>query len=400
MRIAMLVNNLDVSGGYQKLVLRLGLELKRKNHEVCIYTVSVDRRACYPGMIRDLTVKAPKQKYTQIGRSPILLEKLAGPYRSTKKFRKLAKIVVTDFDALIIHDEHMLHTLSALKIPLGLKVVWMLNNEMPDGFEVLSSRHIDDGSAGGLVRKLKSALRYPAKWLEWRVVTRGLGKVSTVAVYDEHNRREVARRLRIPVVNVYAGADVREHLKTNHRRGSGELRVVSVGVMYPHRRYEDLIEAVALVRKRGIDVKVIIVGRRDLCPEYSRVITDLTRKLGCHKSVEFRDFVSDEELMEIYSEADVFCFVNDGKTWGIAVFEAVAARIPVIISSNIGAADLLLNDSSAWVVPPRSPKAIAAAIEDIEKHPEKALTVASGAAEVLPLVTWDSYTCRMLDLFK
>ena len=400
MRIAMLVNNLDVSGGYQKLVLRLSFELKRKNHEVCIYTASLNREACYPEMINDLTIKTPKKKHAAVGRFLKPLEKFAGPFREARKFRELANIMDTNFDAWIIHDHYMLYTLSALNISRVSKVVWMLNNEMPEGFELPPSKNCHEMYADGLVRMLKNARWYLAKWMEWRAITRGLGKVSSVAVYDEYNRREVTRRLGIPAVNVHAGADVREHVKTYHQRASGVIRVVSVGVMFPHRRYEDLIEAVALARKRGLDVQAIIVGRRDLCPEYSRLITHLVRKRGCEEFVKFRDLVSDEELVELYGRADIFCFVNDGKTWGIAVFEAVAARIPVIISNNIGAADLLVDGASAWVVHPRAPEEIVAAIEDIANHPKRALIATNRAAEVLPLVTWDSYTDRMLALFN
>lgn len=400
MRIAMLVNNLDVSGGYQKLVLRLGVEFLKKNHEVCIYTASLNREACYPEMINDLTVKTPKKEHTAIGRFHKLLDGLTGPFREAQKFRELANIVDTNFDALIIHDNYMLYTLSALKISSESKVVWMLNNEMPEGFELPPSRNCYGMGADGLVKTVKYTRWYLAKWLEWRAITKGLDKVGSIAVYDEYNRREVTRRLRIPVVNVHAGADIRENVKTNHQRTSEVIRVVSVGVMFPHRRYEDLVEAVALARKRGLDVQATIVGRRDLCPEYSRVITHLVHKLGCQAFVKFKDHVSDKELVELYSGADIFCFVNDGKTWGIAVFEAVAARIPVIISNNIGAADLLVNGQSAWMVRPRAPMEIVAAIEDIANHPKKALTATNRAAEVLPLVTWDSYTSRMLNLLN
>jgi glycosyltransferase involved in cell wall biosynthesis len=399
MRIAMLVNNLEVSGGYQKLVLRLGIQLKKKGHEVCIYTANVNYNKCYPEIINELIIKSPKQN-THINFAFKFFDVLNKPLRNAKKYVDLAKIIVDDYDVLVLHDDYVLYTLSALEVPDHSKVVWMLNNEMPAGLELLSSRSLC--ASVGLIRTLKCLLHYPAKWLDWKVVTKGLSKVNVVAAYDERNRREVAGRLRIPVVNVHAGADVGEFEKIGCRRSlmCGRLRILSVGVMFPHRRYEDLIEAVALAHKRGVDANLTIVGRRDLCPEYSAYIVELVSKLGCEQIVEFKDVVSQQDLLKIYGQSDVFSFANDGKTWGIAVFEAIAARIPTIISDNVGAADLLANGRSSWIVPARNSEAIADAIEDISKHPEKALAIADCAAEVLSLVTWDSYTNRMLDLFK
>ena len=52
MKIGMVVNNLEVSGGYQKLVLMLSFELRKMGHDVIIYTPVLNTKACYPELIK------------------------------------------------------------------------------------------------------------------------------------------------------------------------------------------------------------------------------------------------------------------------------------------------------------------------------------------------------------
>jgi glycosyltransferase involved in cell wall biosynthesis len=402
MRIAMLVNNLDVSGGYQKLVLRLAEELEKRGHSVTTYTPSADRLSCYPELIRRVKVVTPE---SHPRRAPSrLAARLMGPCLTALKFYGLARIVDPDWDALIIHDEQMLYTLSGINTG-GKPVAWMLNNELPDGLETRASRFSLQLERGNFIlRVLKGVLRYPARQVEWLLFWRGVSKVTAAATYDEFNRVQVEKRLSIASFNVQAGADVESFRALASRRNPGRgagVHVLSVGVMFPHRRYEDLIRAIASVRAGGIEVRLTIVGRRDLCPEYSGTVSRLPIELGCESWISFQDALSEEELQALYCEADVFAFVNDGKTWGISVFEAVAAQVPVIITSNVGAADLMGRDALCWVVPPRDPEAIANAIREIAADPADVKEKALRASErVLPTVAWQAYAERMLSILE
>ena len=62
MKIGMIVNSLDVSGGYQKLVLRLTEELSSFGHEVFLYTLRVDKGKCYPEIINKMEIVSLSRK--------------------------------------------------------------------------------------------------------------------------------------------------------------------------------------------------------------------------------------------------------------------------------------------------------------------------------------------------
>jgi glycosyltransferase involved in cell wall biosynthesis len=406
MRIAMLVNNLDVSGGYHKLVLRLGHVLIERGHDVTIYTGSINRDECYPELLSGIAVRVLEGFGTQDSGHRRLWRKLLSGVDQMIRFREVGKMVPAQVDAIIIHDELSLYALSAIAIHKSVAVVWMLNNELSEGVNSLAFRLRGLLSISRSLRDLATRVsRFAAALVEWRNCQRGIRKVDVVAVYDEFNRRAVTQRLGIPAKNVIAGADIEDFCRLRGQPSGGRqvrrVRILSVGVMFPHRRYEDLIKGVALALRRGVDVELTIVGRPDLSPSYVNTIRALPEELGCSDRIAFRGAVSTSELHELYRDAGAFAFVNDGLTWGISVFEAIAADLPVIVTNNVGAADLLNDRKSAWLVEPRQPEQIAAALEEIVSKPEMVARVTGEARErVLPVVSWDAYADRMLDVIK
>lgn len=388
MKIGMLVNNLAVSGGYQKLVLRLAAELRGLGHGVTIYTLDADREMCHPDAWG--------------GQRVVSLAHTQQPNPNT--WRRLAGLVDPDLDAVVIHDEGSLHALSACKWAgrARPRTIWMLNNQLGLLSSGPTNTVRDLMSAARHVRLLPYRTLVAARELrERRELKRATCFVDVFAVYDQFNAGQVRDRLGRPATVVYAGADVDdyEHVDRVQRRTSaGAFNVLSVGVLFPYRRYEDLIEAVAMMQPAA-QARLTIVGLHRFAPEYAASLRRLTEELGLGDRVSFREYVEPGDLHKLYCEADVFAFVNDGFTWGIAVFEAIAAGVPVLISSNVGAADLVRNGRHGWLVPPRDATAIAASLHDIWADRGRAADIASRARhEVLGVVRWSSYARRIEDL--
>jgi glycosyltransferase involved in cell wall biosynthesis len=373
MNVGMLVNNLAVSGGYQKLVLRLGRELRARGHAVTIYTLHLDRAHCYPGDTEGLDIEA--------------LPDAPGP--TPAAWARLAELVSRDLDALVLHDESSLHALASLTGFKG-RVVWMLNNELG----LLGTPR----SPAGLLRWTSPEAK------ERRALRRAARRVDAFAVYDERNAAAVKRFLRRDATVVFAGADIDDFERIaaarSPVRSPDAFRVVSVGVLFPHRRYEDLVDALALL-ETDVPAQLTIVGLHDLEPGYARTVRERVATLGLEDRVSFREYVEPDELAELYRNADAFAFVNDGHTWGIAAFEALAAGVPLVLSATAGAADLLTDGHHAWIVPPRDPQSIAAALSEIHRSPDEARRrVRAAHDEVLDVVRWPQFAGRIEGLLQ
>jgi len=69
--------------------------------------------------------------------------------------------------------------------------------------------------------------------------------------------------------------------------------------------------------------------------------------------VEWLGFVEWSNLANAYSKGDILCVPSRYDGWGMVVVEGMAAAMPVIASSEMGAAKELLEDcATGWIVPP------------------------------------------------
>jgi len=95
-------------------------------------------------------------------------------------------------------------------------------------------------------------------------------------------------------------------------------------------------------------LKLIIVGNGKLEEE-------LKMKASDDKRIIFMDFQNQQKMPIVYRLADIFVLpsTGPGETWGLAVNEAMACKIPVLVSAKCGCApDLVEENITGWVFEP------------------------------------------------
>jgi len=403
MKIGMIVSDLNVSGGYQKLVLRLTEELSSLGHEVFIYTLIVDKQKCYPEIIKNIKIISLNKKNVEQNIFKKIYNKIIFYKINNNNYKELSKKVRNDLDVLIIHNENCLYSLSNILsfYKIKPKVFWMLNNEVSESlylniWNLFYNKFI---KTKGIIYKIGTFISIYSIFLHSLRVKKEIKFVDEFLAYDSFNQKLLEKKLNIKAINVLAGADIESFNNITHSNISGYFEIISVGVLFPYRRYEDLIEAVAMLKNEGLKVMTTIVGLHTFSKKYSTKLKKLVKDKNLTETIIFIEFASKSELIDIYKKANVFVFVNDGQTWGISVFEAIAADIPVILTNNIGASDLIKNNINGIVVKPKSPIDIYNAIKIIMDK-DKAKLFSNNAKMVLNEVSWKSYTSRILNLIK
>ena len=103
--------------------------------------------------------------------------------------------------------------------------------------------------------------------------------------------------------------------------------VLFVGRLLAHKNVDLLIEAIALLRDKGIPMSCGIVG---LGPEWDR-LHDLTRRCGLVDHVTFLGNVPDQsEVFGLMKSASVFVLPSIREGYGMVVAEALCCGLPVI----------------------------------------------------------------------
>lgn len=186
---------------------------------------------------------------------------------------------------------------------------------------------------------------------------------AVTAISAEH--RALAHKtmpgLNIPVI--YNGVDT----QTFHPPAAapaGPLTFICVGRLIERKGQHHLLRAFAQLRA-AIDrpTRLVLVGTGDFEPALRALAGEL--KLG--DSVEFAGFKSREEMPAVYREAHVFVLASQSEGMSIALLEAMAAGLPVVVSDAGGTAELV-DARNGRVVPwadiPALAKALAAMSAD------------------------------------
>jgi len=103
----------------------------------------------------------------------------------------------------------------------------------------------------------------------------------------------------------------------------------------------DLVEAIARLRARGLDVHGLFIGDGT---ERSGV-EHRAAALGVPNAVSVAGFVNQRELPAWYAAADALVLPSDAReTWGLVVNEAMAAGLPVVVSDAAGCSTDLVHE--------------------------------------------------------
>jgi glycosyltransferase involved in cell wall biosynthesis len=129
-----------------------------------------------------------------------------------------------------------------------------------------------------------------------------------------------------------------------------------------------LIEAVALLRERGTDVRLVVLGSGPAAGD----LADLAARRGLGDAARFTGRVSRAELMEAYRGLDVFCLPRRDLPVTRLVpplkpVEAMAMGIPVVASDLPPLRELLVGggEDRGLLVRPDDPEALAEAVNTL-----------------------------------
>lgn len=140
--------------------------------------------------------------------------------------------------------------------------------------------------------------------------------------------------------------------------------IAAVGRLVEKKGLGDLLEAVALLRARGREVQVQLVGTGAL----AEVLAEQVRRLGLTDVVTLRGALPQGEVRAVVQEAAVFaapCVVGaDGNRDGLptVLLEAMALGTPCVATPVTGIPEVIVDGVSGLLVPEHDPAALARAL--------------------------------------
>jgi glycosyltransferase involved in cell wall biosynthesis len=177
---------------------------------------------------------------------------------------------------------------------------------------------------------------------------------------------------------------------------SEELSILFVGRLDAHKGVIALLEATAEVRSRGVDAQCVVIGERERWYEWPEAIQSLVDELEAQ--IDFRGFVSDDDLAQAYRDADVLVLPSEYETFGQVIVEALHSGTPVV-STPVGIAPELIRDGKNGVVydPSNSSNLADALMQIYQSNPNLLRDAAINSVSDL---TWDNLIDELEVLYE
>lgn len=153
--------------------------------------------------------------------------------------------------------------------------------------------------------------------------------------------------------------------------------VLSVGRLDPQKDFATLLRAWKIVEDALPSAQLCIAGEGPERPK----LEELIRSLGL-KNVRLPGFV--QNISELLHNADVYVQPSAWEGFGLAVAEAMASALPVVVSDADSLPELVSHGKTGLVTPTGRPDDFARAILELLNHREKASALGQAArAEAL-----------------
>ncbi len=123
-----------------------------------------------------------------------------------------------------------------------------------------------------------------------------------------------------------------------------------------------LIRALPAVLAQYPDAKLVLLGKRNLEPDYVDLLEREIARLGLREAVLFAGWFSNDEMPLLYAAADVVLSTPNSDSRPSSVFEAMACGVPVVVSDLAAVREIVTNGETGLVVAVDDASATAAAI--------------------------------------
>jgi colanic acid/amylovoran biosynthesis glycosyltransferase len=166
--------------------------------------------------------------------------------------------------------------------------------------------------------------------------------------------------------------------------GQGPARLVSCGRLDRIKGHQELIEAVRLLRDKGLDVQLHICGEDERGGDgFHRQLQSQIDEAGMSAAVRLLGAVSERRVRDEIESAHLFTLASHHEPLGVAIMEAMAMGLPVITTNAGGVPELVDHEQDGLLVNPKEPAAIARAVERVLHNSALAERLASaGRAKI------------------
>jgi N-acetyllactosaminide 3-alpha-galactosyltransferase len=378
MKIAMLVPYFyPHTGGTEKYVRDLSIELSKKGHDVTIISNNIPKKAGAP--------REDKIDGVKIIRLPAFnfLYYLPVSFSFKKK-------MIEDMDVVHTHGPAFSFTRS---VPKNFKAAHILTFHCDTlMFDKFKGIHVP-----GFIR---SAFAFIMDIFIRRVIPRADMIISTTEAYasTSHVLKDFPHKI-VPI-GIHAekidGVIKKLNLSPEKKKNN---QIIFLGRLAQNKGVDFLVKAMPKVLEKLPNTELLICGEG----EEKEHLEKLIKKFGIEKSITFYGTLTFDKLVELYYTSTVFAMpsISRLEAFGIVQLEAMSCSTAVICTDIPGPNAVMDVGKSGLLAKPRDPDALADALIQVLSNPERTRQMGlHGRKLVETKYNWSIIADQVLEIYK
>ena len=220
-----------------------------------------------------------------------------------------------------------------------------------------------------------------------------------VVTISEFTKRELVERLDVPASKIHVippGIDLQPSAISHQPLAISHPTVLYVGSIFNRRHVPDLVRAFGPIARSHPGAALDIVGDNRSYP-----FEDLRRTIegeALQTIVQWHEYVTDEQLAELYARARAFAFLSEYEGLGLTPLEALAAGVPPVLLDTPVARESC--GEAALYVPTHDRAAVTRALDAILFDESTRARLLAAAPAVLARYDWPRAACDTLAVLE
>jgi len=192
------------------------------------------------------------------------------------------------------------------------------------------------------------------------------------------------------------GVDVSRFKPIHPAPDDGPLKLVCVGRLIERKGQHHLVEAVKRLTDQGIDTRLDLVGTGDA----QRANEALVSRLGLASRICFSGYVPREKIVEHYAAAHVFVLPSYNEGMSVALLEAMAAGLAVVVTPTGGTSELIEPEVNGLVFHWGDVDTLASHLRRLAQDRSVVRRMGQAARQRASEFSWDRAALRYVELFR
>jgi UDP-glucose:(heptosyl)LPS alpha-1,3-glucosyltransferase len=188
--------------------------------------------------------------------------------------------------------------------------------------------------------------------------------------------------------------DVRTHTRKEFGINNADPVILFAAMNFEIKGLDAILLSLAKLKSQKHKFKLIVAGKGNI-----RKYAKIAQEAQIYENVIFVGPVSKEKLIRIYLACDMYMMLSKFDTFGMVVLEAMAAGLPVIISGNVGARDLVGEGANGFIINDTSDADYIAAKIALMLDENIRRNMSQGAYQTALKNTWDQAAKKYQEIY-